>query len=41
VLDQLDVNDGHLANLNPAFEVVGMSDYFAALHDSAIKSIQF
>lgn len=28
-------------NLNTAFNTVGMSEYFAALHDKNIKSIQF
>lgn len=30
-----------MANMNPSFQSVGMSAYFAALHNAAIKSIQF
>ncbi len=30
-----------IVNASSDFEVVGMSEYFAALHDASIKSVQF
>ncbi|WP_371193051.1 sulfurtransferase complex subunit TusD [Glaciecola sp. SC05] len=33
--------DSDIQNMNPSFQSVGMSAYFAALHNEAIKSIQF
>jgi tRNA 2-thiouridine synthesizing protein D len=35
------ISDASSCNLNASFEIVGMSEYFAALHDVNIKSIQF
>jgi tRNA 2-thiouridine synthesizing protein D len=40
VLHELD-NHNPRDNLSEAFEAVGMSEYFAALHDKNVKSIQF
>jgi tRNA 2-thiouridine synthesizing protein D len=36
-----DVSKGGKSNLASDFEAVGMSEYFAALHDTSVKGIQF
>jgi tRNA 2-thiouridine synthesizing protein D len=41
VINECDATETNAANAHASFEIVGMSEYFAALHDESIKSIQF